>query len=46
MALATTSVYVVEGTPKDGWCQCLHPQGELQLPPASERLHHQQVGLT
>ena len=34
MALASTSVYVVEGAPQNGR-QCLCPQGELQLPPAS-----------
>ena len=46
MVLANTSAHMVEGGPQDGYCQCLRPQGELQLPPASERLHDQLVGLT
>ena len=35
MALANTNAHVVEGTPKNGCRQCLCPQGELQLLPAS-----------
>ena len=35
MVPPSTSVHVVEGAPKDSCCQCLCPQGELQLPPAS-----------
>lgn len=46
MVLANTSAHMVEGGPQDGYCQCLRPQGELQLPSASERLHDQLVGLT
>ena len=32
MVLASSSVHVVEGAPKNGCCQCLCPEGELQLP--------------
>ena len=35
MALASTSVPMVEGTLKNGCCQCLCPQGELYLLPVS-----------
>ena len=35
MVSASTSVHVVEGAPKNGLHNCLFPQGELQLPPAS-----------
>ena len=35
MALASTSVHVVERTPQSGCCQFLCPQGELKLHPAS-----------
>ena len=35
MALASTSVHVVERAPQNGCHQCLCPQGELQFPPAS-----------
>ena len=35
MELASTSVHTVEWAPKNACCQCLCPQGELQLPPAS-----------
>ena len=47
MALASTSEHVVERAPNNGCCQCLCPQGELQLPaPLRETLQDQQVGLT
>ena len=35
MALGGTPVPVVAHTAHSGCCQCLCPQGELQLPPAS-----------
>ena len=35
MALASSSVYVVEQAPQNGYYQCLCPQAELQLLPAS-----------
>ena len=35
MVFASTSVLVVDRAPKNGRRQCLCPQGELQLPPAS-----------
>ena len=35
MALASTSFHVVDPAPQNGFHQCLYPQGELQLPPAS-----------
>ena len=35
MVLARTSVHMVERAPSNGCCQCLSPQGRLQLPPAS-----------
>ena len=35
MALASTSVHVVAGAPKNGCRQSLCPQGELKLTPAS-----------
>ena len=35
MVPANTNVHMVEGAPKNGCHQCLWPQGELQLPPAS-----------
>ena len=35
MALASTNVHVVEQAPQNGCCQCLCPQDELKLPPAS-----------
>lgn len=35
MKLASTSVPVVEGASKNGFCQCLCPQDKLQLLPSS-----------
>ena len=35
MVLASTNVHVVEQAPQNGCHQCLCPQSELQLPPAS-----------
>ena len=35
MVPGSTIVHAVEGAPKNGCCQCLCPQGEPQLPPAS-----------
>ena len=35
MMLASTSVHVVEQAPRNGCCQVLCAQGELQLPPVS-----------
>ena len=35
MALANSSVHMVKGAPQNGCCQCLCPQGELQLLSAS-----------
>ena len=35
MALASTRVHMVDRAPQNGCCQCLCPQDELQLPPAS-----------
>ena len=35
MVLADISVHVVELASQNRCCQCLCPQGELQLPPAS-----------
>ena len=47
MALASTSVHMVEQAPQNGCCQFLCPQGELQdLLPLREALQDQQVGLT
>ena len=38
---------MVESAPKNGCCQCLRPQGELQLPSTSPSdVQDQQVGLT
>ena len=37
MSLASTHVPMVGHTPHNGCCQCLCPQGELQLPPASPK---------
>ena len=46
MALASTSVHMVEQAPQNGCCQFLYPQGELQgLLPLREALQDQQVGL-
>ena len=35
MAPTNTSVHSEEGSTRNGCCQCLCPQGELQPPPAS-----------
>ena len=45
MGLASTSVHVVERAPQNGCHQCLCPQGQLQLPPASPG-DSQQMSLT
>ena len=37
MVFASTGVHVVQQAPQNACCQCLHPLGELQLPPASRR---------
>ena len=34
MVLASAGTNVVEQDPQNSCCQCLHPQGESQLPPA------------
>ena len=47
MALFITSVLVIEWVSKNGWHQCMYPQGKFQLLPASPvSLQDQQVGLT
>ena len=38
LALSSTSVHMVNKLPQNDCCQCLCPQGELQLPPDSKRL--------
>ena len=47
MALFITSVLVIEWVSKNGWHQCMYPQGKFQLLPASPvSLQDQQVSLT
>ena len=47
MALASTSVHVVDGAPQSGCFQCLCPQGKSScLLPLWEALQDQQVSLT
>ena len=47
MALFITSVLMIEWVSKNGWHQCMYPQGKFQLLPASPvSLQDQQVSLT
>ena len=46
MAIASTSIHVVEQGPQNDCCQCLYSQGKLHLPSASPGdSPDQQVGL-